>query len=323
MFEEGQLIDNEALINSLGTEKQMRSFRNNGKLQTNIKKSLLKDLGSLVEYREFQIGRKKYYEITRVFDQKELVKNKLADNRNKYKFAFEQLLLNYFNKLDKEDYFSNSKILEGLGIFNDNYKKGFYNTKFIIDATGIDKDIVNTFFRISYTETSRLIKRYMTMLSDENKIDCDIGIVIISGEISRMATKEENEIIGSIQKKCIDDFNCKSLRKIYSSGLNKKYNQLVLKEIKELKLDVDYFYNGYLVRKVKTKDIFNEDEDVILKYLRKKIVKKIKEVSKYLKDYYKRKAEESVEFGSPIFNRCEQQRGFIKSINKLIDFCID
>lgn len=92
------------LVEMIGTDAQKRAFEKNNKLIGNSKTALLKELATMVKFEEIKEGRKLYFLITEIFEEKQ----------EKYDGRIEQLKDTNFALLRKQN---NKLFIQGITNF--------------------------------------------------------------------------------------------------------------------------------------------------------------------------------------------------------------
>lgn len=187
-MEVGQILTVEDLVNLVGTEKQKENYYKKNNIGTNVKKSLLKQLGRYCEYKEIRIKRKSHFEIIEIFNEaKQNVDKRCNNGENNKKFtkhlelSILNLCKNMINKnIFKDEYetdvydscdgvksftITKNNLMLSVGVINNTYKE--YNTKRKDLAKELNAKIEN--IDNAYVHAEKLSKQVFTAMNKLRK----------------------------------------------------------------------------------------------------------------------------------------------------------
>ncbi|MDO5040092.1 hypothetical protein [Clostridium sp.] len=325
MIQKNDILYTKDLVELLGTDKQKNSYYKNCKLMPNIKRALLKKLDSIAEFEEKRVGNKKFFIIKRLLNKEESLLKNLRYS-GKFSFALDKKILKFLSEIKKDNLIlTNKKIIENLGLVNDIFwelQGNNLNFK-IIKEKDIDAEIAKYFTGLLKYELSSLIEASLNRLNRINKLMFRKTIIVEDRDRShREATADEYEEILGIQDKCLKKFNCKSIRGIYFKECFKEYFYAIAEAIDESILDINYFYQGYIIYNIKNDDIITIQEESILdKHLNNNIKEMI--YNRCLNRRIKQIENRNVAFGDDLFIKTELKENFLFEIEKIIKYTLN
>ena len=210
------------IVELIGTDKQKEQMTAKGKLQTKSKAALLKELATMVKYEETKEGRKLFYLITEIFEEKQEKYDGRADAELRMAISELQMLKYLARREEEEDYlaYSYSYLAEYVGLCNEEFKN--YYAPIITKKTPLDKI---TEYEMEQ-EWSKLIK-----MEQRNKINAALrslqnrGIIFYSQQMAisingskKNATAVQTQRILDAEKKVMKELRIKNKNELFIKG---------------------------------------------------------------------------------------------------------
>lgn len=326
MFKVNELINNEELINRLGSEKQKSNYYKNNKLLINIKKSLLKKLSIYTSFVEIKINNRIFYKINQVYDDRKIITNNIKYSKSKLNFLIQQLIINYIKNNNNTSYYSNTMLLKNINVFNNDYFELINCREYLSNKLNVDKRSIKIFKSIVSKETIRLIRHSIGSLKEEEIIKAKIGIIVIdSNNKQRFISKKEEIIFNEVKEMIIENYNEKSLIDLCFKGMYKHYVKGVCSEMNKRNFDYNLFYQGYKISKVNLDNfkLYEKEVDFILKTFKKEFGNRIIDMAKNMKKNSLAKSEKNMIFGEAAFLKHQETEKFIDDVQKIVNYFID
>lgn len=160
MIKNGQILNNEQLVNLFGNENQIKKFKETKTLQVKTKNSLLKKLASYCEYEETKIGVNKAYKIIKIHDDiKEVVDKRTKGNNSIFTEDFKTILIEtLYNDKSEEKLISKSSLFRVANLINDNYKLGRNKKIKLAELLNIPKKTIDDFYDESFVKMRKTVE---------------------------------------------------------------------------------------------------------------------------------------------------------------------
>ena len=253
------------IVELIGTDKQKEQMATKGKLQTKSKEALLKELATMVKFEETKEGRKNYYLITEVFEEKQEKYDGRADAELRMAISELQMLKYLARREEEEDFlaYSYSYLAEYVGLCNEEFRN--YYAPIITKKTPIEK--ISDYEMEQ--EWSKLIK-----MEQRNKINAALrslqnkGIIFYSQQIAvsingskRNATAVQTQRILDAEKKVMKELKIKNKNELFikGNGLYRKFYKRVISLVSEYGIDA-YYYGVKIISL--SKELLNEEINI-------------------------------------------------------------
>lgn len=251
------------IVELIGTDKQKEHFEKYKTFKSApMKKALLKELATMVKYEETKEGRKIFYLITEVFEEKQEKYDGRADAELRMAISELQMLKYLARREEDEDFlaYSYSYLAEYVGLCNEEFRN--YYAPIITKKTPIDKI---TEYEMEQ-EWSKLVK-----MEQRNKINAALrslqnkGIIFYSQQIAvsingskRNATAVQTQRILDAEKKVMKELRIKNKNELFikGNGLYRKFYKKVISIVSEYGIEA-YYYGVKIISL--SKELLNEE----------------------------------------------------------------
>ena len=169
---------------------------------------------------------------------------RIINGTNKYQKLIEDIILAYlYGIVSKNDVFNNinedsveisltlNQIMYICGMVNEQYIS--VNIKKILTDMGYTMFNINEFFVRTKSKFRSIIDNALTNMSKREIIHYRKNAVIIDTEKHRIATKQEEEFVTSIEKKVLSDMECDSVISVLLSHSTDDYHKRINKYLKD------------------------------------------------------------------------------------------
>ena len=241
------------IVELIGTDKQKEHFEKYKTFKSApMKKAILKELATMVKYEEIKEGRKIFYLITEVFEEKQ-EKEDLRKENSGIKMEISELgILKYLARRTEEEQIPNTKsfLSQYVGLCNEDFKY-FKPRKYKEEK---DYEII-TMENIWYNETKNEIKNRLTsaLRSLQNKglinVESNVMAIKLKGEENYiLPSRRQKQIVLNAEKTVMDQLNINSKKRLYfNKSLSKKfYYEVGL--ILEKENIVSYYYGVDIIQ---------------------------------------------------------------------------
>lgn len=254
------------IVELIGTDKQKEHFEKYKTFKSApMKKAILKELATMVKYEEIKEGRKIFYLITEVFEEKQEKYDGRADAELRMAISELQMLKYLARREEEEDFlaYSYSYLAEYVGLCNEEFRN--YYAPIITKKTPIEK--ISDYEMEQ--EWSKLIK-----MEQRNKINAALrslqnkGIIFYSQQIAvsingskRNATAVQTQRILDAEKKVMKELKIKNKNELFikGNGLYRKFYKRVISLVSEYGIDA-YYYGVKIISL--SKELLNEEINI-------------------------------------------------------------
>lgn len=223
------------------------------KKTSNAKKAQLKELSRYCEYQK--IGHSFF--IKKVYDEplpKEDNRGKSRGSRGQnspYNKTIQLLILDMLVNQKLKINETRNNLLLNMNMINHNYKISNEEIPALSELLNIDKSIVYDYFNTTRNNFTNILETALNGLQNQALIDyqkvmsvCEKRDVSNYTETHRVATKEEREMILTLQKRVLEEFGFRGLQEARLSRKWEKFKNK-LNELIKLETPFNYIYYSY------------------------------------------------------------------------------
>lgn len=216
----------------------------------NSKVSQVKEIKKHIDFEN--IGRKKIIIKDIYIIEKTKIDARKDGNNNVYREDFLSIIIvllrnEHRNKNKNYKLIARARLIEELGLVNNNYKKGKNNPLETAKQLNIPEQNLLDFFMISDTRMIASVESNLNFFEDRSYFNVDrvTAVRLKNKPFPRIATHDEIELIESCKNKVKKDMGLESSAEIFYRNLWKVYNEKVTEELRKRGSNILYSYKAY------------------------------------------------------------------------------
>ena len=233
------------IVELIGTDKQKEQMTAKGKLQTKSKAALLKELATMVKYEETKEGRKLFYLVTEVFEEKQEKEDRRKENGKEIEIT-ELGLLKYLARREEEEQIPHTRRYLSLyaGLCNEKFNN-FVLSKKTENITYETIQMEQIWYQNTRNEIKNRLDGALNSLKNKGLIHIEKDIITVKTKEDvnyTVATRRQKSLVVKAEKEAMDQLNIKKKNTIYlRKGLREKFYKTVY-EILEKDGIISYYY---------------------------------------------------------------------------------
>lgn len=239
------------LVELIGTDSQKKSFEKNKKLIGNPKKALLKELETMGKYEETKEGRRSYYLITEIFENKKEKYDGRSENGKEIEIA-ELGLLKYLARRSDEEKIPHTRRFLSLyaGLCNENFAK-FNLSKKNENITDETIEMEKLWNQTTKGEIKNRLDGALNSLKNKGLIHIEKDIITVRIKNDNkyyVASRRQKSLVVEAEKEAMDQMKITTKKKLFcSNSLSKEFYTKVIEKLNNYGI-VSYYYGINIIQ---------------------------------------------------------------------------